>query len=180
MRVENPVKYAEVLLAIARPREGYTEHQKITENITDANGYKEQWNSAAFGPLLSLKLLIPLDEGTNFILSANGGYYVLLGSGVSITGPSISENADLSAANWGGRAGVSLEFFLDDHKNTSLDLGLDYQYLKFSPVTAKISASGPVSFASTLTNNDGSNAMVDFTGVRMGASVRFYLGKDYD
>jgi foldase protein PrsA len=154
--------------------------RKTVENVTDALGNKYEWNAGAFAPLLSLRVMIPLDEGTNFTLSANGGYYLLMASGLVIKGPSDSQKVDLSGGNWGGKAGVGLEFLLDDHKNMSLNFGLDYQYLNFNPVEAKVNSGTLVPFPSTLANNDGSNAMLDFSGVHMGLSMRFYLDKDYD
>jgi len=135
----------------------------------------ELWNSGVLGPALQVKLLIPLDEGTNFDLSLAGGYYFLVGAGVTISGTSPS-NMTTSASSFGGVGGVDLEFFLDSSKNTSLDLGLAYRLLSFSDLTPTITAGNP-NDASPLPNADGSKAVIDYSGIEMGVGLRFYVGK---
>jgi hypothetical protein len=121
-----------------------------------------------------------MDESTNFILSASGGYYFMFGSGLTVLG-SGTENVDLSASNWGGKAGFTLEFMLDDHKNSALDLGVDYRFLSFGPLTAKVTSdsNGPL-ITSPLLNANGKQADIDYSGVQVNVGFRFYLGKDYD
>ncbi len=142
---------------------------EFEEDLTDSSGNKNEWNSTAAGPLLSARVLIPLDEGTNFILSAAGGYYFLMSGSVSVTG-SAPRNIDLSGGSFGGRAGLGTEFFLDDDKNTSLDLGLAYRLVKFSSLTAKTTTG-------TLLPTPGS---IDFSGIQIGVGIRFYLDKDLE
>lgn len=155
--------------------------RKNTESVDDTlSNFTYKWDSAAAGPALDLKLLIPMDESTNFIISASAGYYFLLGSTLSVSGPG-SEKAELSASNWGGKAGGVLEFLLDDHKNSALDLGVDYRLLSFSPVTTKVTSdNGGPALASPLLNPDGKQADIDFSGIEVNLGLRFFLGKDYD
>ena len=142
--------------------------------------YSEQWNDGAVGGALEAKLLIPLDESTNFILHGAGGYYFLLGSGVTVTGSAVTENAGFSGENFGGDAGGAIEFFLDDGKTSSLDLDVDYRYLKIQPLTPNVTVNnnGPLNFPSPVLNNDGSQALLDFSGIEMGIGLRFYLDKE--
>jgi parvulin-like peptidyl-prolyl isomerase len=151
--------------------------RKTVETVNNVNGSNdiELWNSGVLGPALQVKLLIPLDEGTNFDLSLAGGYYFLVGAGVTISGTSPS-NMTTSASSFGGVGGVDLEFFLDSSKNTSLDLGLAYRLLSFSDLTPTITAGNP-NDASPLPNADGSKAVIDYSGIEMGVGLRFYVGK---
>jgi parvulin-like peptidyl-prolyl isomerase len=147
--------------------------RKFSESVTTTSVGIEQWDSTAIGLCLGLKVLIPVDESTNFILNASGGIYTLLASSVTVAGPQY--NTDLSATNLGGEAGVALEFVLDSQKSMAFDLGIDYRLLSFNPVTT----SGATSFLpSPLTNPDGSNGTVDFSGIVFKAGLRFFLGKD--
>ncbi len=162
--------------------------RKFTETVnfspSNESSYADQWGSGTAGGALEAKLLIPLDESTNFIIHAAGGYYFLLGASVTETGASVTENANFSAANIGGDAGGSIEFFLDEGKSTSLDLDVSYRYLKFQPVTPKLTVNNngnlPASqlSSSTLTDSDGSPGEIDFSGVQVGIGVRFYLDKE--
>jgi len=151
--------------------------RKFTENVRDSSQNNWQWTEGTVGGLLSAKLLIPLDENTNFILSGAGGYYLLLGSSVTVTGPTANENANLTAGNWGGQAGAALEFFLDSHRNTSVAADAGYRFLQFKPITTNVTTSGSISLPSPLLNPDGNQTVVDLSGIRAGVSVRFYLGK---
>ncbi len=147
--------------------------RKFSESVTTISGAGiEQWNSTALGASLGLKVLIPVDESTNFILSASGGIYTLLDSSVTVAGPGL--NTDLSATNFGGEAGAAVEFVLDSQKSTALDIGIDYRLLSFNPVTSTNTSLLP----SPLTNSDGSNGTVDFSGIVVKAGLRFFLGKD--
>ncbi len=153
---------------------------KVPENVTDAAGNNEIRNANTVGPLAGFKILVPLDEGTNFIISAAGGYMFLLSSSVSIAGPTtapLNRNANLSDGSLGGIAGADIEFFLDNTKATSLDLGMAYRYVKFDNLKTNVT-SGNESFPSPLLNVDGSKASIDFSGIQIGLGVRFYLGKN--
>lgn len=153
---------------------------KVPENVSRA-GNNEQWSASTLGPSLSAKLLIPLDESTNFILSGAGGYYFMNGSSIRITGPSLGEMANLGGESWGGQAGAAIEMFLDSKRDTSIALGGGYRYLQFTPVTTNVvigTNGNPVSFGSTLMNSDGTPGIIDFTGIHVDATIRFYLGKN--
>ncbi len=156
--------------------------RKTVETVLNANnsGDTELWNSAVLGPALHAKLLIPLDEGTNFDLSLSGGYYFLAGASVSVSGP-VSENMNASASSFGAVAAADFEFFVDSSKNTSLDLGLAYRFLKFSPLNTSLTYSSNNNATplanSPLQNADGSNAAIDYSGIEVGVGLRFYLGK---
>jgi parvulin-like peptidyl-prolyl isomerase len=143
--------------------------RKFSESVTATTGI-EQWDSTAVGASLGFKLLIPLDESTNFILNASGGIYTLLASSVTIAGT--QQNTNLSATNLGAEAGVALEFLMDTQKSMALDLGLDYRFLSFDPVTSSNSAF----LSSPLTNGGGGNGTVDFNGIVVKAGLRFFLG----
>ncbi|HVZ79570.1 MAG TPA: peptidylprolyl isomerase [bacterium] len=153
-----------------------------TVNFSPVSGsYTESWSAAAAGPGLEGKILIPLDESTNFNLTAGGGYYFLLGGGVTVTGSGITENANFTGSNFGGEAAGSVEFFLDGNMDSALDLTVGYRLLQFNPVTTNLTVNngGPyVTFPSPLTNQDGSKGMIDFSGARVGFSLRFYLDKN--
>lgn len=152
------------------------EFLRKTEETVSQSGDTELWNSAVLGPALHAKLLIPLDEGTNFDLSLSGGYYFLVGAGVTVSGP-VTENMDASSSSFGGVAAADFEFFLDSSKNTSLDMGLAYRYLQFSNLTTTVPTGGPYPYASPLLNADGTNAVIDYSGIEIGLGLRFYLGK---
>jgi len=146
--------------------------RKFSESVTAVSGI-EQWDATAVGASLGFKVLIPLDESTNFILNASGGLFTLLDASVTITGA--GQNTNLSATNFGGEAGVALEFILDDQKSTALDMGVDYRLLSFNPVTS----SNTAFLASPLTDNiGGGSGSVDFSGFVVKAGLRFFLGKD--
>lgn len=154
-----------------------------TVNFAPLNlaSYKELWTASAAGPGVEGKILIPLDESTNFNLTAGAGYYFTLGGGVSVTGTNISENANFSGANFGGEADGSMEFFLDGNMDSALDLTVGYRFLQITPVTTSLSTNngGPYNtFPSPLTNTDGSQGMIDFSGVKVGVSLRFYIDKN--
>jgi hypothetical protein len=157
--------------------------RKFTETVnfspSNQSAYSELWYAGGFGGGLEAKILLPLDESTNFYLSAMGGYYALQGGALVVTGTSM-EGADLLGSNFGGEAGGGIEFFLDGNKDVSLGLQAAYRLLKFQPITTQntYDNGGPItSFPSILANADGSQTVVDFSGVDVGADVRFYIDK---
>ena len=153
-----------------------------TVNFSPVSGsYSEGWNASAAGPGLEGKILIPLDESTNFNLTAGGGYYFLLGGGVTVAGSGIAENVNFSGSSFGADVAGSVEFFLDGNMDSALDLTVGYQFLQIAPVTTGISVNNGghyTTFPSPLTNNDGSQGIVDFSGPKAGFSLRFYLDKN--
>ena len=155
--------------------------QTVSFSPSSGSAYNEGWTASAAGPGLEGKILIPLDEATNFNLTAGGGYYFLLGGGVTVSGSGIAENADFSGSSFGGEVDGSVEFFLDGNMDSALDLSVGYQFLRIAPVTTNLTVNngGPfTTFPSPLTNNDGSQAVVDFSGPKAGFSLRFYLDKN--
>jgi parvulin-like peptidyl-prolyl isomerase len=158
--------------------------QKLGETVNFSplgqDNYSEHWSASAAGPGLEAKVLIPLDESTNFILSAGGGYYFLVGAGVTISGSAVTENTNFSGSNFGGEAAAAVEFFFDDQKDSALDLEVGYRVLKFQPITSDltVNSGGPHdTYPSPLTNSDGSRSDIDFSGIHIGLGVRFYLDK---
>jgi parvulin-like peptidyl-prolyl isomerase len=149
--------------------------RKTVETINHS-GETDLWNSAVLGPALHAKLLIPLDEGTNFDLSLSGGYYFLVGAGVTVSGP-VTENMEASCSSFGGVASADFEFFTDSSKNTSIDFGLAYRYLKFTNLSTNVTTANPLNYASPLQNANGGNASIDYSGIEVGLGLRFYLGK---
>ncbi len=148
--------------------------RKFSQSVT-ASGQVEQWNSTAVGASLGLKLLIPLDESTNFTLNASGGIYTLLDSSVTISVLN-GTGTSLSATDLGGQLGAGLEFILDGQKSSALDLGLDYRFLTFTPVTS----SNPGFKASPLTNSGGASGSgaIDFSGFQVRLGVKFFISPD--
>jgi hypothetical protein len=57
-----------------------------------------------------------------------------------------------------------MDFLLDEQKNTALELGGGYRYLKFNPTS--------------FSNLDGSQSALDFSGPYVEAGLKFFLGKD--
>jgi parvulin-like peptidyl-prolyl isomerase len=155
--------------------------QTVNFAPVNQNPYREIWSASAAGPGVEGKILIPLDESTNFNLTAGGGYYFILGGGVSVTGQSVLENANFSGSNFGGEASGTVEFFLDGNMDAALDLTLGYRFLQITPVTTNLTVNtgGPYNtFPSPLTNGDGSQGVVDFSGPKAGFSIRFYIDKN--
>jgi len=142
--------------------------------------YSEQWAASAAGPGVEAKILIPLDESTNFVLTAGGGYYFLMGASVTVSGSAVTENAYLNGSNFGGDGSAALELFLDGNKDAAMDLEVGYRYLQIKPLTPDLTVNkgGPYTTLPTpLTNSDGSKAFLDFSGIHAGIDVRFYIDK---
>lgn len=155
--------------------------QTVNFSPSLGSSYKENWSASAAGPGLEGKILIPLDESTNFNLIAGGGYYFLLGGGVTVAGSGVTENVDFSGSSFGADIAGSVEFFLDGNMDSALDLTLGYQFLQIQPVTTNLTVNngGPyTTFPSPLTNADGSQGMIDLSGPKAGFSLRFYLDKN--
>jgi foldase protein PrsA len=154
-----------------------------TVNFAPTNGeadYSDQWSATAAGPGLEAKVLIPLDESTNFILSAGAGYYFLAGAGVTVVSSAVTENANFGGSALGGEAAAAVEFFFDNQKDSAFDLEVGYRLLKFQDIKSDLTVNddGPYAdYSSPLTNADGSKAAIDFSGIHIGLGVRFYLDK---
>ncbi len=127
----------------------------------------DDWEEYAYGGALALTATLPLNDGTNFFLSGEGGYYTVAGS--TLTSPDFpGTTIDLNGSGPGGMVAAGIELLMDSNKSWALDIGLDYQFLTITPITKSGSGSG------TLKNNDGSNASFDFSGVGFLLAARFF------
>jgi hypothetical protein len=135
-----------------------------------STGDNDEWDEYYFGGAAGLNILIPISDGTNFVLHGEGGFYALVGSSITYSGfDQGTINLDASAPGYAVAAG--LEFLMNQQKTWALEIELGYRYLHFSPVTGNGEIDGtPVS--GTLINADSSNASIDFSGPRLSAGVR--------
>ena len=145
------------------------EYMKKTEESLDFGGLETVlWDEAAVGGALEAETVFPMGDGVNFIGSLDGGFYTLVGSTETGSG-TIDETIDLAGSGPGGMVSAGVEFLMDSNKTWTLDLGLAYRFLSFSPITE--SASGA---SATLKNADGSNASLDFSGAGLFLGARFF------
>jgi len=153
--------------------------RRFTATVPDGLD-RASWDASALAPSLSSKLLIPLDETTNFIVGFSGGYHFLMAGSLTVETPSGTDKVDLSAEGFGGKAGAGIEFFLDEDMNSSIGFGVDYRFLPFRSLQTKVvQDDGTGTYSSPLVNlTGGKEALVDFSGVNVGFQVRFYPGKD--
>ncbi len=145
---------------------------KEAESVsTSIDGIPETdlWNESAFGGAVVADGVFPLGDGVNFIGSLEGGFYTLVGSTVTGTTAYGTATENLSASSPGGMISAGIEFLMDSKKTWTLDLGLDYQFLSFSPVTATYNGQ-----SETATNASGGNASLDFSGVGLFLAARLY------
>jgi hypothetical protein len=84
---------------------------------------------------------------------------------------------DASSSSFGAVAGADFEFFVDSSKSTSLDLGFDYRFLRFTNLTTNVTTGSAINYPSPLLNADGSQAAIDYSGIEVGLGLRFYLDK---
>lgn len=84
-------------------------------NVTGA-GFTgtDNWTEAVLGGALDAKYLISLNNHYNLIFCAEGGYYSLVGSSIAFDRSNgfedISGTENLSASNFGGKIGVTIEW----------------------------------------------------------------------
>ncbi len=144
---------------------------KIPVDVADyGTGDNEEWDEYYIGGAAGLNILLPISDGTNFVLHGEGGYYALVGSSITYSGFD-DGTVNLDGSGPGFAVAAGLEFLMNRQKNWAIDIELGYRYLKFSPVTGNGEINGnPVS--GTLTNADNTDASIDFSGPRLSAGVR--------
>ncbi len=118
------------------------------------------------------KYLIPIQDKWNLIFHVEGGYSTLVGSTYAISGFN-EGNLDIDASNFGGMFAVEGEFFQGANKSWALDIGIGYRYLQMTPLTYTGTFNG-ASVNGTFENNDSSTAYIDFSGLRLNGTLRFY------
>ncbi len=138
---------------------------KFDENVTDSTSTKGTWQENALGLIAGPRFLLPLVNGLNLDLYAQGGYYFLFGNSVVFSGAH-SGTLYLDGSNLGGQLGADLEIFLDDEKTWTLDLGVGYRRLLINP-TVKGGLAG----------YSLPGYQVDFSGLKTIAGLRFYMDK---
>jgi hypothetical protein len=138
---------------------------KFNETVTDSTGTKGVWQENALGLIVGPRFLLPLVNGLNLDLYAQGGYYFLFGNSVVFSGTH-SGNLYLDGSNLGGQLGADLEIFMDDEKTWTLDLGVDYRRLLVNP-TVKGGLAG----------YSLPGYLVDFSGLKTVIGFRFYMDK---
>ncbi len=138
---------------------------KFDENVTDSTGTKGVWQENALGLIAGPRFLLPLVNGLNLDLYAQGGYYFLFGNSVVFSGAH-SGTLYLDGSNLGGQLGADLEIFMDDEKTWTLDLGVDYRRLLVNP-TVK----------GGITGYSLPGYLVDFSGLKTVIGFRFYMEK---
>jgi foldase protein PrsA len=138
---------------------------KFEHSVTDSTGTKGVWEESAVGLIAGPRFLLPLVDGLNLDLYAQGGYYFLFGNTVAFSGTN-NGTLYLDGSNFGGQLGADLEIFLDDEKTFTLDLGVGYRRLLVNP-TVK---GGVTGYALP-------GYQVDFSGLKTIAGFRFYVDK---
>jgi hypothetical protein len=86
----------------------------------------------------------------------------------------ISGTDNLSASNFGGKIGITVEWLRETKASWALDVGLGYRFLTLTPVHAVQIVDGGGGGSGTLLDNDGKNAYVDFSGFYLSADLRFF------
>jgi hypothetical protein len=145
---------------------------KSPETVTDDIGDSYVWTSYAVGGAVVAKYLIPIQDKWNLIFHVEGGYYTLVGSTYAISGFN-EGNLDIDASNFGGMFAVEGEFLQGANKSWALDIGIGYRYLQMTPLTYTGTFNG-ASVNGTFKNNDSSTAYIDFSGLRLNGTLRFY------
>jgi parvulin-like peptidyl-prolyl isomerase len=153
--------------------------RKFTASVTEGSD-RYLWDGAALAPSLTAKLLIPLDETTNFVLGLSGGYHLLMAGGLTFETPAGQDKVDLASEAFGGKVGAGVEFFLDEDMNSSVGFSVDYRHLSFTDLRTQVrETAGGGSYADPLENlTGGQKAHLDLSGINVGLHLRFYLGKD--
>jgi hypothetical protein len=127
----------------------------------------------AMGGALEAEAVFPIKDGINFIGGLEGGFYTLVGSSISGTGV-VQGWGNINASSPGGMVTAGVELLMNQQKSWALDLGVDYQFLSFSPITGIPTVNGQSYSSVTLKNADGSNASFDFSGPGLFIAARFF------
>ncbi|MGH7738995.1 MAG: peptidylprolyl isomerase [bacterium] len=139
---------------------------KFGATVEDKTGTRDSWGESVAGVVVGPKVLLPLTDGLNLDLYAQGGYYVLFGNEIQFSG-NHSGTVYLDGSNFGGQLGADLEMFLDQEKTWALDLGVGYRGLVVNPIVK-----------GGVTGDSLSSYQVDFSGFKSVLGLRFYLDKD--
>jgi hypothetical protein len=152
------------------------QYLKKTEVSVDTATENDVWDESALGGALEGEGTFPLGDGINFITVVEGGFYTLVGSTITVNVPIYDETGvdNLSGSGPGGMIAAGIEFLMDSKKTWTIDVGMAYQFLSISSITATPTLNGQTGTAFTLQNADGSNASFDFSGLGFMAGVRFF------
>lgn len=152
------------------------QYLKNTEFSVSTDTETDIWDESALGGALEGEGVFPLGDGINFVVTGEAGFYTLVGSTISVNIPyeDLIGTVNLSGSGPGGMIGAGVEFLMDSKKTWTIDLGLAYQFLNVSTITATSTANGQTGTPFTLKNADGSNANIDFSGLGLSAGVRFF------
>jgi hypothetical protein len=147
---------------------------KQAEILTFGNsGVTAVYTETDIGAALSAKYLISLGGDLNLVLHGEGGFYGLTGSGLNGTNGTLVETGNLNATNAGGLLALETEWL--EKGGWSLDIGIGYRFLTFTPVKYIDTTSGSGPYPSqTLPNNTGGNSYLDFSGPRVNITVRLW------
>jgi tetratricopeptide (TPR) repeat protein len=140
-----------------------------TPQVITSDGLTATYNETALGGAAEAEFTLPTNNGTNFVSSLQVGYYSLVGTNLTASGL-FNGTANFSGTAPGFMVTAGMEFVMDSEKTWALDLGLDYQYLRFASLTDTPQLGTPF----VLKNPDGSNAYFDFSGFGLELEARFF------
>jgi hypothetical protein len=145
---------------------------KDEEILTFGNsGVTAIYTETCIGAALSAQYLISLGGDLNLVLHGEGGFYDLTGSNLNGTNGTVVETGTLTASNPGALFEIETEWI--EKGGWSLDIGIGYRLLTFTPVTyTNTTSSGTAPM--TLPNNNGGNSYLDFSGPRFNITVRLW------
>ncbi len=141
--------------------------------VISASGETITYSENALGGAIEGEGVFPMSDGVNFISGLQVGLYTLVGTNVVGSGP-INGQANFSDTEPGLMITAAIELVMNSNKTWALDLGLDYQYLKFSNLSDTPIVAGQISNSFILKNPDGSNAYFDFSGFGIELEARFF------
>ena len=133
------------------------------------------FTESCIGLAVGGKYLIPLSDQFRLIVEGQVGYYTLVGT----TENDGYEIYNFNGSSVGGLIGVEIEWVLD-HGGWGIDFGLGYRALSFGSLSATTSTTSgtyglPSNLPNPLPNNAGTgNFIMDFSGLRVNAAVRFF------
>jgi hypothetical protein len=146
---------------------------KDEEILTFGNsGVTAIYTETCIGAALSANYLISLGGDLNLVLHGEGGFYDLTGSNLNGTNGTLVETGSLSAFNPGALFEFETEWI--EKGGWSLDVGIGYRLLTFTPVTYTNITSNGAGTPFILPNNNGGNSYLDFSGPRLNITVRLW------
>jgi tetratricopeptide (TPR) repeat protein len=145
---------------------------KDDEIITFGNsGVTQTYTETSLGAALSARYLISLGADLNLVLHGEGGIYDLVSSNLNGNNGTLVQTGNLSADNPGGLLEIETEWL--EKGGWSLDIGIGYRFLTFTPVQYKNTTSTNGTSA-TLINGNSNNVYLDFSGPRVNMTVRLF------